>query len=242
MLVAPLALIAVLTVVIVDMAPKSGVKSARIESQKPAAEAVAVTPPRIPPAQTRVAEAPTVRNVQTTPSYPTTELNARVVTPQSVPPISPPPPEPAEPQRTASLFDQPPQDITPGVGRTDEPATTSTIPQSSEDAAQRATPPVNLTGAFPTTTPTGAEAADGQDFAVYFDEAAPDEQEARTLLGEVQKKYGPQLSGGRLTYRRVRVGDATMYRVRMSGLSQARASELCATLKASGGGCEVGPR
>ena len=33
-----------------------------------------------------------------------------------------------------------------------------------------------------------------------------------------------------------------MYRVRMSGLTQTRASELCDSLKQSGGGCEVGPR
>ncbi|MDB5510459.1 MAG: hypothetical protein JWL93_2928 [Hyphomicrobiales bacterium] len=253
-LVAPLALIAVLAIVIVDMAPKSGSRTTRQAAGE--SETVATIPPRIQAQQSQplvAAPAPAVRDVRTTPSAPTDSpprgpaASASSTPPTVVPSIATPLapiPQRSEPQQTASLFETP-VDSGSSMNSSASDAATSTVPQSpptTDGSAARTGAPVDLTGAFPTSTPAGTDTVDGQDYAVYFDEAAPDEQEARNLLGEVQRKYGAQLAGGRLTYRRVRVGDATLYRVRMSGMSQARASELCASLKANGGGCEVGPR
>ncbi|MDB5596455.1 MAG: hypothetical protein JWM36_3416 [Hyphomicrobiales bacterium] len=211
-LVAPLVVIASLTVLIVDFTPRATATPPLLSSSKPAdstppPRSAEYEPPRLP-------ETPAVRTILPSPVAPAAR--------------SPSPPEPAM--------------VTP-----DPPAVASSIP---EDAAPAAVAPVeqkpvNLAGAFPTQTPastTGEPGADGAEYAIYFDEAAPGEPEARSLLGEVQKKYAGQLAGGRLTYRRVRVGDGYMFRVRMSGLSQSRAAEICESLKASGAGCEVGPR
>jgi hypothetical protein len=254
-LVAPLALIAVLAIVIVDMAPKSGSRTTRQAAGE--SETVATIPPRIQAQQQSqplvAAQAPAVRDVRTTPSAPAdspprgpaafASSTPPTVVPSIATPLAPIP-QRSEPQQAASLFETP-VDSGSSMNSSASDAATSTVPQSpptTDGSAARTGAPVDLTGAFPTSTPAGTDTVDGQDYAVYFDEAAPDEQEARNLLGEVQRKYGAQLAGGRLTYRRVRVGDATLYRVRMSGMSQARASELCASLKANGGGCEVGPR
>ncbi|MDB5649983.1 MAG: hypothetical protein JWL62_1503 [Hyphomicrobiales bacterium] len=213
---APLVVIALLTVLIVGIAPRSTATPPLLSSIKPT-EAPAA----------KVAEAEQTR---------AREANAvRTILPSPVTPGPRPAPTP-EPQPLSSA----PEPMTQSMAvPPDEPTledTTSTPP-----AEQKA---VNLSGAFPTPAPAPAtgEPADGSEFAVYFDEAAPGEQEARSLLGDVQKKYAGQLAGGRLTYRRVRVGDSYMYRVRMSGLTQSRATELCEALKAGGGGCEVGPR
>jgi hypothetical protein len=207
-LLAPLVVIAGLTVLIVDFTPRSTATPPLLSSSKPAAsppppKSAEYEPPRLP-------ETPAVRTVL----------------PSPVAPVA----RPASPPEIAMVAPEPPA---------------SSIPEDVVPLAPVAPKPVNLAGAFPAQPPaplTGEPTPDAAEFAVYFDEAAPGEPEARSLLGEVQKKYAGQLAGGRLTYRRVRVGDSYMFRVRMSGLSQSRATELCESLKAGGAGCEVGPR
>lgn len=210
-LLAPLVVIAGLTVLIVDFTPRATATPPLLSSSQPAAS---TPPPRSPEYEPpRLPETPAVRTILPSPVAPV----ARPADQPEAAMMTPEPPPAANPA---------PEDILP----------------SSAPVEQKS---VNLAGAFPAQAPasaTGEPTPDAAEYAVYFDEAAPGEPEARSLLGEVQKKYAGQLAGGRLTYRRVRVGDGYMFRVRLSGLSQSRAAELCGSLKAGGANCEVGPR
>lgn len=260
-LLGPLVVIAALTVLLVDFAPKQSsvarTTSPRLEqapagndnfptaSTKPAGSQTAprtILPgPNYPAGDQRpinaprqAAEAPATSQQMATAVEGTTPSNLNRIpdaaTPAAVIPA------PAAPPVSVGA----PMSLLPGG---DSSSQTSNFQADAQASSAPAQAPVNLAGAFPTAPATGAaDASDGQDFAVYLDEAAPDEAAARALLGDVQRKYGSQLAGNRLTYRRVKVGDSQMYRVRMSGLSQSRASELCEALKGAGGACEVGPR
>jgi hypothetical protein len=75
-------------------------------------------------------------------------------------------------------------------------------------------------------------------FAVQFG-AAGSEAEARTLLGQIAHKYGTQLGGRRPTFKPAKVGDKTVYRVRIAGVSKDSANAICDKVKASGGNCFV---
>jgi hypothetical protein len=117
--------------------------------------------------------------------------------------------------------------------QTEAAAPATTRPKPAEAAKPAAT-------AKPTTTaPATTASADGAGaFAVQF--AAPaSEAEARSLMGTLSKRYGSELKGHRLTFRKATVGDKTVYRVRAAGLSQEAASGICSNLQAKGGSCFV---
>lgn len=83
-------------------------------------------------------------------------------------------------------------------------------------------------------TPTAATGA----FAVQFG-AAGSEAEARQLMQQVAAKYGSQLGGRRLGYRFAKVGEKSVYRVRVAGMSKESAVGICEKVKAAGGNCFV---
>ncbi|MDF2115673.1 SPOR domain-containing protein [Roseiarcaceae bacterium H3SJ34-1] len=70
--------------------------------------------------------------------------------------------------------------------------------------------------------------------------AAPtSEAEARSVMSMLAKRYGGELSGHKLSFRKATVGDKTVYRVRAAGLSQEVATGICTKLTAKGGNCFV---
>jgi hypothetical protein len=75
-------------------------------------------------------------------------------------------------------------------------------------------------------------------FAVQL--AAPaTEEEARQSMNRLGKQFSGALSGHHLGYHRASVGDKSVYRVRVGGLSHDEATALCEKLKTSGGACFV---
>jgi hypothetical protein len=75
-------------------------------------------------------------------------------------------------------------------------------------------------------------------FAVQFGAAAT-EAEAHALVTKVATKYGAQLGGHRPTFRMAKVGDKTVYRVRVGGMSKESAASICGNVKSSGGSCFI---
>jgi hypothetical protein len=80
--------------------------------------------------------------------------------------------------------------------------------------------------------PAPAASASGN-YAVQFG-AAGSEDEARNLLKTVSAKYGVKA-----TFKPAKVGDKTVYRVRVAGVSKDSANAICNKVKASGGNCFV---
>ena len=96
--------------------------------------------------------------------------------------------------------------------------------------------PVEVADASASVTPaaTGQGGTYGLQLA-----AAPTEQEARDLFAKLQKKYSAELGPYRPTIRKADSGDKSVYRLRVSNLSQDQAKQICSQLQASGGSCFV---
>jgi hypothetical protein len=75
-------------------------------------------------------------------------------------------------------------------------------------------------------------------YAVQFG-AAGSEAEARQLVQRITGKYGSQIGGNRVGYRLAKVGEKTVYRVRLGGVSKESAVSICEKVKAAGGNCFV---
>jgi hypothetical protein len=75
-------------------------------------------------------------------------------------------------------------------------------------------------------------------FAVQFG-AATTEEEAHALVTKVAGKYASQLGGHKPTFKIAKVGDKTVYRVRVGGISKEAANAVCGKVKAGGGSCFV---
>jgi hypothetical protein len=70
--------------------------------------------------------------------------------------------------------------------------------------------------------------------------AAPEsEAEARAIQVKLLKKHAAELSGFRTSIRRAQVGEKTVYRVRVGGLSQEEANALCQKVQSGGSACFV---
>ena len=69
--------------------------------------------------------------------------------------------------------------------------------------------------------------------------AAGSDAEARDLASRLSKKFAGDFGGARPGVRKAEVGDKTVYRVRVGGLSQDSAKALCGKVSAGGGGCFV---
>jgi cell division septation protein DedD len=65
------------------------------------------------------------------------------------------------------------------------------------------------------------------------------EDEARDALGRLTRRFASELGSYRPAVVRAESGSRTVYRVRVSNLSNEDANTLCARLKAGGGTCFV---
>ncbi len=110
---------------------------------------------------------------------------------------------------------------TPRLEKTAKPKAAVKVASAKDDAGAK-TPP--------------AHQGEKGGFAVQFG-AATTEAEARALANKVASKYGAQLGGHRPTFKMAKVGDKTVYRVRVGGMSKESAAGVCSNVKASGGNC-----
>ncbi|PPD44172.1 MAG: sporulation protein [Methylocystis sp.] len=120
----------------------------------------------------------------------------------------------------------PPADPAPSKGGTPraetKPVTTTAKPK-----------PAKVAAVEPSTEAAPAAATSSGGYAVQFG-AANSEEEARTLLKTVAAKYGVKP-----TFKPAKVGDKTVYRVRVAGVSKDSANAICNKVKAAGGNCFV---
>jgi len=86
--------------------------------------------------------------------------------------------------------------------------------------------------------PDAAPHAGNGGFAVQFG-AATSEPEARALMNKIVAKYGSRLGGHRPTFKIAKVGDKTVYRVRVHDISKDAAAKVCSEVKAGGDACFV---
>lgn len=126
---------------------------------------------------------------------------------------------------------------TPGrpatTGQSGKPHARQTVAAAAPEAA--AEEPAENAAAEPEAS-NGALAKGG--FAVQFG-AAASEAEARALATKVAQKYGSHLGGRRPTFKMATVGDKTVYRVRVGGISKESAVSVCTAVKSGGGNCFV---
>ena len=88
----------------------------------------------------------------------------------------------------------------------------------------------------PATQPVQSAASDG--WAVQL--AAPrTEPEAKSEMARLNAKYATALNGSTIGVHKAVVKGATIYRLRVTGLSKADAAALCARLKGDGGECFI---
>jgi len=122
------------------------------------------------------------------------------------------------------------------------PATPATTPKA--DVKAKAKPPQKVAAVANNAEPAEANSASAAQkiekggFAVQFG-AATSEAEAHTLVTKVSTKYGAQLGGHHPSFKMAKVGDKTVYRVRIGGISKEAANSVCGKVKSSGGNCFV---
>jgi len=106
-------------------------------------------------------------------------------------------------------------------------------------AAPAVPPAATATAVAPqAVAPTTAKPATGATYSAQF-AATNSEAEARALIKSLSGKYSGSLGGGKPTFKPVKTGDKTVYRVRVGGLSREAADALCLKAKAGGDSCAV---
>ncbi len=65
------------------------------------------------------------------------------------------------------------------------------------------------------------------------------EAEARAAATRLSAKYASALKGHQASFAQAKVGDKTVYRVRVGHLTEATAKEMCTAIKGQGGSCFV---
>ena len=63
------------------------------------------------------------------------------------------------------------------------------------------------------------------------------EEEAKDMIGKLQKRFPSQLSGYKPTVVKATVNDRQVYRIRIVGLTKAQADNVCGSVKSGGGAC-----
>ncbi len=174
---------------------------------------------------------------------PTTSLPIVGSPPAAAAAAEPPAPEPAAATPApAPGKSQARVAVTPkSTGTAASPATPGhaavTPPKAKPAVAARAPakPPVAEADATPATETPTASVPSGM-FPPQLG-AAGSEAEARDLSGRLSRKFADV--AGRLSVHKAQSGDKTVYRLRVSGLSQADAKALCAKVSSGGGNCFV---
>lgn len=164
------------------------------------------------------------------------------------PTLTPPPVRPATlglNPRAGEEENAAPPTATPG-----SPAKPATTPRAAQQARPKPVAPVAQNPATEEVAAEQTAAADASAmedpaqtastgaFAVQFG-AAGSEAEARQLIQRVATKYNAQLGGRRLGYRLAKIGEKSVYRVRVAGMSREQAVGVCEKVKAAGGNCFV---
>jgi hypothetical protein len=75
-------------------------------------------------------------------------------------------------------------------------------------------------------------------FAVQL-AGTPSEAEARAAVNSLSAKYSSALQGHRPSFVQAKIGDKTVYRVRVGRLTEESAKSMCTAIKAQGGNCFV---
>jgi hypothetical protein len=134
---------------------------------------------------------------------------------------------------------------TPTTKPTDHTATTSTTESALKGPAKPKPVKVASTGATPATgagaaAATGATAPAGAAGAWAVQLAgSPVESEARDAATKLSAKYAGALKGRHATFVQAKVGEKTVYRVRVGHLAKDAATEICTAIKGQGGSCFV---
>jgi SPOR domain len=145
--------------------------------------------------------------------------------------------DPSQEDQPVAGFDQSQAQQSPAQSEATPPASPVSPPAEDADAA----PQTVASAEEPAEAGAAAkQAAAGGAFAVYL-AASATEAEARALLAPTETKYAAALRGARLSYHRMRVNGATVYRLRVGRLVQAAATSLCDKLRAAAATCDVGP-
>ena len=104
--------------------------------------------------------------------------------------------------------------------------------------ATPATQPQRVAAAAPETPRAVPASSAGGGFAVQL--AAPaSEAEAKATAARLRQRFSAELGGQSPSIRAASVGDKTVYRVRVGGLSREDATALCSKLQGKGGACFV---
>jgi len=123
----------------------------------------------------------------------------------------------------------------PPASRAQQPRKVKSIAVPATPLAQPAAP---ATAALSQSTAQAtAKPATGASAAQFA--SANSEAEARTLIKTLSGKYGGGLAGGKFTFKPVKTGDKTIYRVRVGGISREAAEAVCAKAKTGGDACAV---
>lgn len=93
--------------------------------------------------------------------------------------------------------------------------------------------------AAPTATPAAITTGGGPGGYSVQLAAPPSEAEAKSAITRLQTKFAGELGGRRPAIVKATVGEKSIYRVRVSGLSKDDAGKLCSSIQSSGGQCFV---
>ena len=192
----------------------------------PVAAAPAPAPVAAEPAPKPVAAAPTPQRIDP----PKSESRPATATRASQPTTTP------QPARTAARANPAPA-----------PAPAPAAEQAGENAPMSLRPPAGALATRPVarnTTPAATAAAGttaitgGGKFAVQLG-APPTQEEAQRMASRMKQQHSGALGGASPGVRAAKVGEKTVYRVRVGGLSRDAANTMCANIKSSGGSCFV---
>jgi SPOR domain len=129
------------------------------------------------------------------------------------------------------------------------PTTEASLQQNAKPAAAKpptakpvaAKPaPVKTAATNPAAVKPAATEASGESggYAVQLS-GSPVEAEARAAATTLSAKYASALKGHHASFAQAKVGDKTVYRVRVGHLTEATAKEMCTAIKGQGGSCFV---
>jgi hypothetical protein len=103
----------------------------------------------------------------------------------------------------------------------------------------RATTTTEAALTAPARAPAAKEAkSETGGFAVQL-AGTPSEEEARAAANALTAKYSSALQGHKATFAQAKVGDKTIYRVRIGHLTEDAAKTMCAAIKSQGGACFI---
>ncbi len=160
------------------------------------------------------------------------------------------------PVNPSAAVAKPPASVAPKAAA---PAPVAPKPTAQTPAATKATvrvanttPDVNGDGVSPTDTgrPASIRTSGGKPAAVAATSsgsggyavqlaAPPSEQEAKATASRLQAKFAGSLGSHRPSIVKATVGDKSIYRVRVNGLSKDDAAKLCSSIQSGGGACFV---